>query len=121
MDSIKFDEVDNTIILNNMYANLSLFMKKKLNKAVMVRSRLRNKFFRNISELTEKAYNKQRNYVVSLLRKSNREYYNGLYIKTVIDNKKIWKTIKPLFSNKLTSNNKIILIENIKKMKLLKH
>ena len=49
-------------------------MNKQLNKAVMDRNRLRNKYSRNKPEETKKAYNKQRNYVVSLLRKSKREY-----------------------------------------------
>ena len=35
----------------------------------MKRSRLRNKFLNTRSDLHRKAYNKQRNYVVSLLRK----------------------------------------------------
>ena len=51
-------------------------------------------------------------YVVSLLWKYKREYYNYLDIKKNIDNKKVWETVKPLFSDKLTSNNKITLIEN---------
>ena len=97
---------------NYIRANQSPFMNKQLNKSVMDRNRLRNKYLRNKSEETKKAYNKQRNYVVSLLRKSKREYYNSLDIKKIIDNKMFWKTVKPLFSDKLTSNNKIILIEN---------
>ena len=47
--------------------------------------------------------------VISLLRKSKREYYNNLDINKIIDNK---KSVKPIFSYKHTSNNKIILIEN---------
>ena len=44
-------------------------MNKKLSKKIMKTSRLRNKFLNTRSDLGRKAYNKQRNYVVSLLRK----------------------------------------------------
>ena len=45
------------------------YMNGKLIKETMKRSRLRNKFLNTKSDLDRKAYNKQRNYVVSLLRK----------------------------------------------------
>ena len=51
-------------------------MNNKLNKAIMNRSRLRNRFLKNKTEENKKAYNRQRNYVVSLLKKSKHEYYN---------------------------------------------
>ena len=85
-------------------------MNKKLNKAIMDRSRLRNKFLKNNTDVNKVAYNKQRNYVVSLLRKSKRKYYNSFDTKKIVDNKTFWKTIKPLFSDKVKSNNKITLI-----------
>ena len=44
-------------------------MNKKSNKEIMERSRLRNIILNKRSDLDRKAYNKQRNYVVSLLRK----------------------------------------------------
>ena len=48
-------------------ANQAPYMNKKLSKEIMKRSRLRNKFLNTKSDLDRKAYNKQRNYVVSLL------------------------------------------------------
>ena len=129
LDSMVFSDIDNTFqsflnaclgALNSqapikqkyIRANQAPFMNKELNKAVMDRSRLRNKYLINRTEENKRAYNKQRNYVVSLVRKSKREYYNNLDIKKIIDNKKFWKTVKPLFSDKISRNNKIILIEN---------
>ena len=129
LDSMVFGDIDNTFqsflnaclgALNSqapikqkyIRANQAPFMNKELNKAVMDRSRLRNKYLINRTEENKRAYNKQRNYVVSLVRKSKREYYNNLDIKKIIDNKKFWKTVKPLFSDKISRNNKIILIEN---------
>ena len=50
-------------------ANQAPYMNKKLSKEIMKRSRLRNKFLNTKSDLDRKAYNKQRNYVVSLYEK----------------------------------------------------
>ena len=52
--------------------------------------------------------------------KSKRNYYNNLNVKDITDNKKFWKTIKPLFSVKtksavyitLKDNNKIVDSQN---------
>ena len=40
-----------------------------------------------------------------------RNYYNNLDISLVTDNKKFWKTVKPFFSDKSQSQNKIVLTE----------
>ena len=53
-------------------ANQAPYMNKKLSKEIMKRSRLRNKFLNTRSDLDRKAYNKQRNYVVSLSRKEKK-------------------------------------------------
>ena len=55
-------------------ANQATYMNKKLSKEIMKRSRLRNNFFNTKSDLDRKAYNKQRNYVVSLLRKEKSNF-----------------------------------------------
>ena len=49
-------------------ANQALFTNKKLSKVIMPRSRLRNKFLKIKTDANGKAYNKQRNYCVSLFR-----------------------------------------------------
>ena len=49
-------------------------MNKKSNKEIMERSRLRNIILNKRSDLDRKAYNKQRNYVVSLLRKEKSNF-----------------------------------------------
>ena len=85
------------------------FMNKELSKAIMNRTRLRNKFLKNENR---KRYLKQRNYCVSLLRKTKRNYYSNLNEKNIIDNKKFWKTVIPFLSDKVPSNEKITLVEN---------
>ena len=52
-----------------------------------------------------------RNYCTSLFRKGKTKYYNNLDIKSFTDNKKFWKSIKPLFSDKHFTPNKITLLD----------
>ena len=77
------------------------FMNKTLSKAIMHRTRFRNKYLRNKILENKKKYTKQRNYCVSLLRKSKREYYSNLDVKSITDNKTFWKTVKLLSQNVL--------------------
>ena len=95
----------------HLRANNSPFMNKTLSKAVMTRSRLRNKFLKNPNNINRVTYTKYRNYCTALFRKEKRSYYNNLNTKLITDNKKFWKTVKPLFSDKHFSNNKITLLE----------
>ena len=91
--------------------NNSPFMNKTLSKAVMNRSRLRNKFIKNPSLENKVTYTRYRNYCTGLFRKEIKSFYNNLDTKFVTDNRKFWKTVKPLFSDKHFSNNKITLLE----------
>ena len=80
----------------------------------MKRSRLLNLFFKNRSEFNRINYIQQRNYCVSLLRKIKKQYYANLNENNAADKKTFWKTIKPLLSGKIKSNEKITLVENDK-------
>ena len=91
--------------------NHMTFMNRALSKEIMARTRLRNNFLKDRSEENKRKYSKQRNYCVSLLRKSKSEYFGNLNEKKISDNKKFWKTIKPFLSNKITSTQKITLID----------
>ena len=53
-------------------------MNREISKEIMDRSRLRNKFLKTKSEADKKNYVKQRNYCVSLLRRTKKEYYGSL-------------------------------------------
>ena len=75
-------------------------MTKELSKEIIKRSRLPNNFLRNRTEENKILYNRQRNHCVSLLQKSKRGYYKNLNIKKIADNQLIWKSVKPLHSNK---------------------
>ena len=56
-------------------------------------------------------YNKQRNICVALLTKTKRKYYEDLRLSYVNDNKKFWKTVKPLFGNKIKCKSQTTLVE----------
>ena len=63
----------------NMHEKIHLpFMKKTLSKEIRKRTRLRNKFLKNRNDYNKREFSKQRNYCVSLMRKSKKLYYNNL-------------------------------------------
>ena len=88
------------------------FTNKLLSRAHMKRTRLKNCSFKKNSEQNRLSYVKQRNYCVSLLRKTKKDYYTNLNVKDIVDNKQFWRTVKPLFSDKPKSNEKITLVED---------
>ena len=87
------------------------FMNRILSEEIMKRSRLRNKFLKRKSESDKKNYVKQRNYCVSLLRKTKKEYYGNLDLRNVADNRTFCRTVKPFLSNKSVEKEKLILVE----------
>ena len=78
----------------------------------MVRSKLRKMFLKSRSKSDKKAYNKQRNKCVSLLRKTKKAYYSNLNVKDIADNKKFCKAVESFFSDKSNNFENISLIEN---------
>ena len=93
-------------------ANNSHFMNKAILKAIMKRTRLRNRFLKDMSDSNRVAYNTQQNYCVSLVRKAKKSCYSNLDHKKIVDNKTFWKTIKPLFTDKGVNHDNITLVEN---------
>ena len=87
------------------------FMTKELRKAVMIRSKLRSDFNKIKTKSTESAYKKQRNLCTYLFRKAKRDYYSTLEPSNVTDNKRFWRMVKPLFSDKCLSNESIPIVE----------
>ena len=92
--------------------NNAPFFNKDMHKAIMVRSRLKNRYLKNKTREDKLNYHRQRNYCTSLLRRVKRNFYNKLDDSRVTDSKKFWKTVKGFFSNKGTSNNSFTLVEN---------
>ena len=93
-------------------ANDGPFMTKELRKANMKHTRLKNDFNKTRTNENWAAYKTQRNLCVKIFRQNKSSYYAQLDPKVVSDNKRFWKTVKPLFSNKIQSSSCITLLEN---------
>ena len=76
----------------------------------MTRSRLRNNFLRCRSDENKNAYNERRNRCVKLVRSAKKAHYSNLSIKEVNGNRKFWKIVKLLFSEKVNTNKNITLV-----------
>ena len=87
-------------------------MTKELNKAIMTRSRLCCKYLKEKKADSKIAYDEQRNYCVNLLRRAKKNYFANINISSITDNKNFWKTIKPLFSDKISHKERINFAEN---------
>ena len=86
-------------------------MNNEISKAIMTRTRLRNRFLKNRSNGNRDLFRKQRKLCVSLLRKSKKDYFSKLNEKQITDNKRFWKTVKPFLSNKVQSSERINLTD----------
>ena len=108
--------LDKHVPLKKRYvrANQFPFISKKLSEEIMKRSRLRSKFLNTQNDIDRKAYNKQRNYVISLLRNEKNNFYSNLDTKVVIDKITFWKSVKPFLSEKVTKHSKINWSKTIK-------
>ena len=67
-------------------ANQVPFINKKINKEIMKRSRLRNKFLNTKKDIDRKAYNKQRNLCVSLIRIEKKNFFSNINTSDITDN-----------------------------------
>ena len=94
--------------------NSNVFMIKSLRKAIMLRSRLKNNLNRQRSDENWDNYKKERNFSVKLLRQTKEKYFSDIKVKSISDNKRFWKTIKPFFSNKALNTNNMMLVEDNK-------
>ena len=87
-------------------------MTKALCKAIMERSKLRNKFNeeRNTEDWSE--YKRQRHLCSNLLKQSKNRHFNSFNLNDISENKMFWKTIKPFLTEKNKTTNNIILTES---------
>ena len=92
-------------------ANQAPFINKTINKEIMKRSRLRNKFLNTKSDIDRKAYNKQRNLCVSLIWREKKNFFNNISTPDITDIKTFWKTVKPLFTERYKQNLNLNLLK----------
>ena len=92
--------------------NHSEYVSKSLRKAIMKRSELETRFHKTRLYKDKLTYKKQKNFVSRLYKKERRLFYKNLRVSSITDNKKFWKTIKPLFSAKTPKTTSINLVED---------
>ena len=86
-------------------------MNKNLTRAIMKRSKLKNKVNKAKHPLDIRNYKKQLNYVTKLNKTARLEYFNNLKLGNV--NKPFWEKCKPYFTNKHSkADTEVMLNEN---------
>ena len=74
----------------------------------MVKSRLKNKCMKNMSEENKINYARQINYCAKRLRKEKKNFFANLDTNNITDNKIFWQTVKPFFSDKTLDSDQIV-------------
>ena len=95
-----------------MRANHASFMTEEVRKAIIIRSKLRKQFLKDKNEQSKNDYRKQRNLCVAFVRRAKQQYFSSLDLSLTADNKKFWKIVKPLFSDKISHKDIISLAED---------
>ena len=95
-------------------ANHAPYMTKALRKAIMKRSELKSKYFKNQTVHDFKMYKKQKNYCSKLYKKERKRYYNNMNLTNLHDNKRFWRSVKPFLSDKGSYISKINLKKKMK-------
>ena len=89
--------------------NSQPFMNKTLSQAFMHRSKLKNRYNSIPTEENKNEYKRHRYFCVNLLAREKKKFYNSLDLKIFHDNKTFWQKVKPLFSEKQNTMQKILL------------
>ena len=87
-------------------------MTKEVRKAIIIRSKLRNKFLKDKNEQSRSDYRKQRNLCVALVRRAKQQYFSSLDLSLIADNETFWQTVKLLFSHKISHKDIISSAED---------
>ena len=90
-------------------ANHKPYVTKELRKAIMKKNQLAKKRFN--SEDVNKQYKKQKNYVDRESKRAIKQYFNGLDVRQIQDNKKFWKIFGENLSDKIKGKQKITLVK----------
>ena len=67
-------------------ANQAIFLDKNINKHIVKRRRLRNKFLNTKSAIDRKVCNTQQNLWVSLIRQANKQFFSNPNTNVVTEN-----------------------------------
>ena len=89
--------------------NEAPFMTKELSKAIMNRSKLKNRYTKWPSCETL-AFKKQKNICKNLNKKTKKNYFSKITSKGVKGNKQFWNTVKPFLMSKDFLHNEDIAL-----------
>ena len=87
---------------------------KDLRKEIMERSKLKNSLNKNRHYANCCKCKTQRNYCLSLVRKTISKYFKKLNMESLTNDQIFWKKVQPTFSNKSSSSGKNTFVGNIK-------
>ena len=91
--------------------NQAPFMNKDLSKAIMTKSRIKNRYLKWPSRENFLAYKKIKNKCNNLLKASKKRYFKENAGEGSASGKSFWNTVKPFISSKGTLSNDNIIIE----------
>ena len=89
---------------------------KELHKEIMLRTNLKRKANKTKKEEDFRRYKKQKKLIVKMNKNAKRDYYKGISPKSIDNDRKFWKMVKPMFSKVNPISDKIILIEDEKSL-----
>ena len=92
--------------------NRAPFMTKDLSKAIMNKSKTKNKYLSWPSRKIFISHKKIKNKCNSLTKKVKRHFFKQATKNGIMTNKKIWRTVKPFLTNNACISNDFIGIEN---------
>ena len=86
--------------MKKLRGNQAKFMTKELRKAIMDRSRFKNKYLKWPSRENFLAYKKAKNICNSLNKKAKKDYFKKATADGVMSNRGFWNTVKPFLTSK---------------------
>ena len=95
-----------------MRGNHKPHVSRSLRKAIMLRSRLKNKYNKTRNPADFENYRRQRNLVVKLNKSEKRRFFEKVSKSSPNSPKIFWESCKPFFTNKCHSQEILSLIEN---------
>ena len=95
-------------------------MNKELSKAIMEKSRLRNRHLKHPSRENFLAYKNSKNKCNNLLKQSKNKYIKDTRNKGAATSKSFWDTVKPFITDKGIQTNENITVEQRKMNKWFK-
>ena len=82
-----------------------------MRKAIINRSRLQNRLYKNQTPENLAAFEQQKNYCNRLCKRNQKEYLKNFDLRNITDNKKFWRTVKPFSGEKGGTKERIVQVE----------